>query len=551
MKHSQSLGPKHRSGTLLVDVMLGIALLVIFVGAFSIVLIYGEESTQTSGDRIRASEYTQQAIEVAVSLQDGNFSALKPGTYGIRFNETTSQWTLSGSSTTFSGGYLTTLTLAIVDTRTVLATAKTTWNRIPNRPGSITLTHLLTKWQDTKPVGNWSTVTLSGSYVDAGTPLFNDIALRGTTLYITSEISSGGRGLYMFAVADATNPTVLNPGFTLGYAGYGIGIYGNMLYVLTSDAGAELKAYDITTPSSPSLQTSFNLPGSGVAKTLFINGPRLYVGATGLGPMSFRPERLPHTPLLGFIDRAEAAFTCFSSTGSTVPCASSSSSSAGAYSSLASPTGNDFFVFDISVPSEIRYRSSLYAQGVNAIAVSGTSAYLASPLDTAELSVANIINPSSVVFATGSVNGAPNGGYNLNDRTLNALAVAAVGSSALLGTEHSGATQEVVLFDVRIRGVPVTPPGPWYYYASGSVVDTGIDATGCYGFVATTWKTEALQIIRIRNRSMQKMTTYAPPAPSDTGARGMLYDPVRDVTYLVNQRGLYILRPAAPPSVCG
>ncbi|MBI1812967.1 hypothetical protein HY285_00870 [Candidatus Peregrinibacteria bacterium] len=554
---------RSRPGTLLLDVILGIALFTIFLAALSRTLINGEEATEASGDRVRGTSIAQQAIEAAQSIRDQNFSLLTVGTHGVRVNSTTGKWEFNGSQSSSSGGYLTSVTVDSMSDDSVFVTATTTWSRIPNRPGSVSLSMILSLWQKTLQIGNWGTLTLTGSYVVAGgsTPLFNDVALSGNYAYVSSETSGGGTGLYILDVSTPTNPVRVNSSFSLGYAGYAIAIRNSTLYVLTSDANGEIKAYDISTPTSPVFLTSYDLPGSGAAKALFIYGSKLYVGATGLSGAT--NAMLPHDVIIAhsfprvpewIVTRALAASNhCFDEHGHEKNCPSTSSSSANSASSSASgpyPDGNDFFVFDISNPSAIVYKSSLYVQGVSDIAVTGTSAYLASPLDTAELRVVNVTNPQSVQFATGSVNAAPNGGYNLNDRTLNGLTVATTGTSGLIGTEHGGAIQELVLFDITYPGVPMPPPGPWYYYASGSIVKTAGDPSGCYAFIATSWRTQMLQVLKLQDHSLTKLQFYTAPSSANNGARGMFYDTDHDRVYVVNQNGVFLFRPGPPPSAC-
>ncbi|MBI3618989.1 hypothetical protein HY213_03060 [Candidatus Peregrinibacteria bacterium] len=553
---------RSRPGTLLLDVILGIALFMIFLGALGTTLINGEEATEASGDRVRGTSIAQQAIEASQSIRDQDFSLLTVGTHGVRVNSTTGKWEFNGSQSSSSGGYLTSVTVDSMSDGSVFVTATTTWTRIPNRPGGVSLSMILSNWQKSLQIGNWGTFTLTGSYIvtGGGTPLFNDVALSGNFAYVSSETSGGGAGLYILDVSTPTNPVRVNSSFSLGYAGYAIAIRNSVLYILTSDANGEIKAYDISTPASPVFLTSYDLPGGGAAKALFIYGSKLYVGATGLSGAT--NAWLPRTVIIArsqpdlpewIVPRALASNNhCFDGHGHEQNC--SSASSAGSSSSSSSsgpyPNGNDFFVFDISNPSAIVYKSSLYVQGVNDIAVTGTSAYLASPLDTAELRVVNVTNPKSVQFATGSVNAAPNGGYNLNDRTLDGLTVATTGTSGLIGTEHGGAIQELVLFDIKYPGVPMPPPGPWYYYASGSIVKAAGDPSGCYAFIATSWRTQMLQVLKLQDHSLTKLQFYTAPSSANNGARGMFYDASHDRVYVVNQNGVFIFQPGPPPSAC-
>lgn len=534
------IGAKARPGVLLLEVLLGIAVFLLFLGAVGLVLLNGEESTKAAGDRVRAAEHAKQALEAARSIRAASFASLTPGTHGVRVNSATGKWELFGAQTPGSGGYTTTLTIAAVAADQVMLIAKTTWNISPARVGTVTLSTVLTDWEKSVQTGKWSNFVLSGSYVHAGTPLFNDIAIAGSYAYVTSEVSSGGAGLYIFDIANPTAPS-LAATQDIGSARYGNVVRGATLYVLTGDAAGELKAYDIgANPTSPALLASYDLPGSGQAKAVFIDGNRLLVGATGLGPQAWAP--FPWRAVSRALAAAPGS-TCYDSSGNQSSCGevcydewggqiACSSSSSAAASSTPPPTGNDLFGFDISNPNVLAYKGSLYIEGVNGISLTGTSAYLASPLDTAELRVANVKNLASMSIA---------GSHNLSDRTLDGLSTATAKTYLLLGTDRGTAVQEVTLFDISGGGPPVG--GPWYYEGSGAVVKVAMDATACYGFVAADSGRRTMHVVKVRDFSLQQLQTWDAPLPSNSGARGMHYDAAQDRLYLVNKRGFYIFSP--------
>ncbi|TSC59103.1 MAG: Uncharacterized protein Greene041619_125 [Candidatus Peregrinibacteria bacterium Greene0416_19] len=565
---------KNRPGVLLLEILLGLAVFLIFLGSVGLILMNGQANTKSSGDRVRGTEISKQALEAVRSVRDASFSSLPEGSYGVRVDAMTGKWSLVVAPSSSSGGYLTTVTINQIASDQVVVTAKTTWQRDPSRKGEITLTSILTDWRVSKPVRKWGTFTVAGSYVFLGggvgctasnNPLLNDVVRKGNYAFVTSD---QGQGLYIF---DVSNPASVSLAacFNLNAAGYGVGIRGRTLYVLTNDTSAELKALDITVPTSPTLLASYNLPdplpGGKGPRALLVDGNLLFIGATDVGPMAQRDALRP-VIARGFLRRllvpgVEAIGAsslpgdqgCIIYDGENyVPCSSSSSTSAGASSSASivpPPTGNDLFVFDISIPSQLRFMHSIYANGVNGIALTGTSAYLASPNDTAEVRVANVKNPWALTFATGSVNGAPNGGYNMNDRTVDALTATTAKSFLLVGTDKDQATQEIVLFDVRNGGVPPAGSGPWYQEGSGSVVKAAMDPTGCYGFIVTDGRLQTLQVVKVRDYSLQKLLTWGTSTPQK-GGRGMQYDAANDLLYLTTKDTFYVFQPGSSPNDC-
>src|SRR5437016_6022886 len=86
-----------RPGVLLLELLLGLAVLLLFLGSAGLVLLNGQESTKAAGNRIRASEYSRLALEAARSIREENFAALTAGTHGFQIDPVTGKWALSGT----------------------------------------------------------------------------------------------------------------------------------------------------------------------------------------------------------------------------------------------------------------------------------------------------------------------------------------------------------------------------------------------------------------------------------------------------------------------
>lgn len=472
------------------EVLLGIAIFALFVSAVGYVLLYGQESTIMSGDRIRAVQFTERSLEGARSMRGASFASITAGQHGLWVNGTTKQWAFTGSEVIMSGGYITSLTVMSVAPDWVRLSALTKWKHGYNRSGAVLITSELTDWRTTRNIGNWSSITLDGSYTDGGTPQFIDIAIySGSYVFVGARSTAG---IYVFNTVDTTSPTRINSSFSLGYGVHDMVILDSFLIVATDDSSAEIKVYDISSPatfSAANLVASMNVQGSTRVRSLAVSGDMLYAGttaSTGIGDDEFYTYRVATNGTLTLLD-----------------------------------TIND----DTS--------------GIQMIAISGTAAYLASSMDTSELRVVNVESGSSIISLDG---------YNLSDRTLDGMSVAVSGTSALIGTMRGTSIDELVLFDLESGGVPSPPPGPWYHEGSGSIVAIDMDPTRCFAFFAAESSPKALQIINLRNKStLAEFTSYN----STTGpGRAILYDLPRDRLFLTTDRALLIFRPGASTGTC-
>lgn len=489
MKRTRFIAGQARPGSLLLEALLGVVIFSFFLSAVGVSLIIGQEGSINAGDRVRGVLYAQKTIEASRSIRDGSFSSVTAGTHGMTLSPST--WMYAGTGTV-AGNYTMKVAVSSLGTGWLQLTGQASWKRGYNRAGSAALVTELTDWRTAGSIGNWGSITLESSYAGAGTPLFTSGVVAGNTLFVAGDASSGGNGLYLLDISNTASPARLASSFNLGYTAYALAVRGKRLYVLTSDPSAEIKAYDITTPSSfssSSLVTTYNLPGSARGRAMVLDGTTLLVGST-------------YSAVSG-----EQELNAFNVTNS---------------------------------GSVVLYGGLDDTGGVNGIAVTGTAAYLATTLDTGELRVADIENPASPVLAAGN-------GYNLSDRTSDGLSVAVTGTSALIGTQANSGIQEMVLFDTENAGVPVPPPGPWYHEGSGSLVGIGMDPTRCVAFLAAQSGHKALQVVNMRNKnSLPEVAAYDATALG----RGLLYDPVRDRLYLFTSASVYIFKPGASTGTC-
>lgn len=302
--HTSPAFSRARPGFLLVEVLLGIAVFVLFMGAVGMTIMSSQVSSRHAGDMGRANQYAEQALEVARSIRDGaGLSALVPGNHGYAL-DAAGHWILTGTSFG-TGGYTTVLSLYTIDAHTVRATADTEWYLLPSRPGKVVLTTEITDDTSTSAqLGDWTSIQLKsscaggsacGSTTLPANPKFRRVAVTGTFAYVASATSGGGDGLQIFDVSDVTNPKYV-ASFSLGssISGIDLAFRGNTLYILTDDPGEELRAYDVTSPIVPTLLNWYDIPGSAVATALAIQGDRLYVGLNG-SPLALHLPAAPRS----------------------------------------------------------------------------------------------------------------------------------------------------------------------------------------------------------------------------------------------------------------
>ncbi|TSC59380.1 MAG: Uncharacterized protein Greene041662_527 [Candidatus Peregrinibacteria bacterium Greene0416_62] len=475
----------NRPAFLLVEALLGVAIFAITAVAAYGILLQGQQASIGGGNRVRATLHAERALEAARSMRDGSWASLTAGAHGVAVGSN-GLWTFSGSQMTVDQ-FTTALTVTSLSSDRVELSAKTSWNHGVNGSGSVTLSAELTDWRKSLG-GNWTNISLQGSYVDSDTPLFNDVAIKGDYAFVTCENADDCEGLFVFDISNLAAPARVASSFDLGEYGYDLAVKGNVLYVLTEDNNAEIRAYDISSPTSLSawnLITSYNLPGSGLGRSMLINGNTLYVGA----------------------NESNAA------------------------------SRDEFYTFDVTNTGSIVLRDSLDDSGsIQDISIRGTTAYLASTADTSEVRVVNVANPANISFL---------GGYNLTD-VHNVLSVYAFGTGTLIGRTGGSAIDELVRFSWS-SGVPSAPPGPWYREMGGNTEAMAMDPSECAVFVATTNTTKELQVVNGRNTSLTEFASYN-TATGD--GRGITYNATLDRLFMTTNKALLIFQPATGSWTC-
>lgn len=453
-------------------------------GAITAVLFVGQEGTLQSGDQVRAVFLTTEALTAARALRDASFDQLTPGRHGTCIGPT-GQWGLCGQENVTADGFTTTLTIQELEEDHVRVTAETIWQETPSRPGSVLLTEELTDWRAIKPIGDWSTIHLAGSYVLEGQPLFSGIAFRGDTAFVTSAYGEGGKGLHVFDCSSDGDPLPLATGFDLGSAGYASLVVEDTLFVASADPSAEVQIFDVTQPAQISLAQRIaviDLPGDGRARSLAYYDDTLFVGTTE--------------------DITEA----------------------------------ELFAFDVSDPDSPALLDSLQdTTSVFGLGLHDGFAYAAGSMDSMELRIADIFNPADLSLATGE-------GYNLTD-VHDGLSIATVNDDVLIGRRSGDAIEELILLDLSNGSIPSPPPGPWFQEIGGSVPSLVAEPGGRYAYIATDNIAAQLQVADLARFRAGQFPIVTTATTLTGGGRAVAYNVQRDRVLLATDRGVLLYRP--------
>lgn len=134
----------NKKGISLVEIILSVAIFTLFIGAFTGIYIYGQEATVLAGNRVQATFYAKEGMEVIRNIRDENFETLTDGTHGLeKIGDT---WELSGNQDTYDFFTREAEVLTInSDKKEIKITVS--WQQTPQREGIVELKGHLTNWQ--------------------------------------------------------------------------------------------------------------------------------------------------------------------------------------------------------------------------------------------------------------------------------------------------------------------------------------------------------------------------------------------------------------------
>lgn len=451
------------------------------MGGIGLTLILGERTTLAAGDRTRATFLAEQQLEAVRQMRNVNFASVTMGNYGLKLNA--SGWSWSGTLVN-NNGYTSWVNVTSKGTDWVEVSSHVRWNFGNTRSGSVVMTTQLTNWKKVATVGNWANMTRISLSTISGSPDFQNVTVNGSFAYATGTQASGGRGLYIFNISNPASPIRVASAFNLGASAYGITADGDRLYIATNDPTKEVQVYDITDPANlttANLINTYDLPGSGMARTIAVYGSHVFVG------------------------------------------------------SLLDGANNQLTAIQMSETGPMTLLSSMSVSGsVLGLALQDGYAYLANSYNVGEFQVVDIFDAENIVYAPGA-------GIDMTD-VQDGNAMATTGTSALIGRVLGSTIDELTLYDIGLSPVPSPPPGPWSLEIGGDVRAIATVYGSKYAFIGNSKNNAELLVLDLV-RFAQGSTPIVRTHDADATMRGLFYNWQTDRLFGVSSTGFFVFAP--------
>lgn len=134
-----------QTGSMVVEIMLALAMLILFVAATIGLSIYAQTTVVFSGQKSRALLLAQEGMEALRQIRDASFASLADGAYGLSLND--NQWALQTEPDT-QGVFTRRVTIQSAPSGDKEVIVTITWAEEEHRPGSVELATLLGNWRN-------------------------------------------------------------------------------------------------------------------------------------------------------------------------------------------------------------------------------------------------------------------------------------------------------------------------------------------------------------------------------------------------------------------
>lgn len=267
-----------QNGFSVVEVLLASTVFAALSTALIGAIVFGRTSTAQSGDRMRAVQYAEEALEATRNIRDSGYANIPDGTYGLV--QSGGVWTLSGSSDTNSI-YTRAITIATSGTNRKTITANVSWPQTVGT-GTVNVVTELTNWVAAVAT-SWLNAIQAGSYNAAGTNDGLKVATVGNYAYI---VRNGGTP--NFIILNVSNPAAptLASSLVVANSPTNITVSGNYAYITTSSNTAELQIVNISNPAAPTLAGTFNAAGNANGNAVTVIGNYAYIARAANGGAS-------------------------------------------------------------------------------------------------------------------------------------------------------------------------------------------------------------------------------------------------------------------------
>lgn len=342
-------------GELLLEVVIAIMLLAVLASSLFVLMSSQILRSGQSRGTEEALTLAEEGIAASKSIRDVSWDALTVGQHGISLQNNAYQFL--GTQDITNGTYSRTVTVTEISPAERKVNVVVNWLSSGQRARSITLSTVLTTWRTARPAGgtevvwgDWGNPIVVGSVdLDAGNE-GTGIDVKNKIVYVTTKASQAAKkDFYVIDSTTSTNPIIkgsINTGAgLLDVAVTGTYAFAIADYDITQHNNSELQVIDISSPTNPILRTRYTFTGAFQHPIVIkIKGRYAYLGG----------------------DRHENE----------------------------ADDHEEFAIVDIQNPLAPVLKGSMHVDGnVNDIVFKGNYAYLATTKDTAEVTVADIIDP--------------------------------------------------------------------------------------------------------------------------------------------------------------
>lgn len=393
-------------GFSVIEVLLAASILGLIVTAFMGAFIYGSESTALAGQRARALFLADEGLEASRNIRDERFSNLSDGVKGLSISA--SQWTFSGSSDITDNFYTRQTTINTVDSRRKKIVSTVSWQQNNQRAGTSSFEGRLTNWR--RNFANWASPTRESSVDLPGGDNAGEIALlrsSSVTYAIVVRASGPNAELYVIDVSNPAVPTQTGS-LELGVAAKDVSVCGNYAAVASVSSSQELQVINLTTPSNPSLEGTFDLSGDANAISVACSGTTVFLGRAASAQSEIYAISIATPTAPSVLSSLEL--------GANADAAKIVLAQNNQYLYVASPlNSSELFLVSVSNPSSISLVGTFDASGVSdGTSVTAFSTYAVLGREDGTVLIIDASSPSSPTL----VNSAIDIGTNVQDLAL-------------------------------------------------------------------------------------------------------------------------------------
>lgn len=272
-------------GQILVEALVGLALVVIGIASAIVLFFSNTGVTRERNERIEARALAKEGLEAAEQIIKENWSAASDGPHGLSY--TNGVWSFSGTED-INGIFTRSVTLTSSSSNKKEVTARVSWQTNSGENLEVTLTTLVSDWENALAAsagycdtlsGNWTSPILIGSIDDLGAGRqATDVLVRNNILYISSTASS--KSIDDFSIYNVSTPSAPQ---LLGSIDTGGGINemalnGDYIFAVSNDDDKEFIVIDVSNPQAPTEAASLNLGGSGNANSVAYGNDHVFIG---------------------------------------------------------------------------------------------------------------------------------------------------------------------------------------------------------------------------------------------------------------------------------